>query len=140
MSTAAAVAATTETRVAATGKKDLALKILGALGGLAFMAFGAGKVMAGEEYVANFAAWGLPKWLLIQVGIFEILGGLLYLLPRTASLGGIIGTAIMTVAIGAHAAHGEFAHLVMPVLFLALFLAVGWMRRAELFRLIGPRA
>jgi len=122
-----------------TGKKAMVLNILAGLVGLAFIAFGFGKATSNPEMVKNFTHFGLPEWLLVEVGIFEVIGGLLFAIPRLASLGGIIGTAIMTVAIGAHASQGEWDSLPMPVIFLALFLTVGWLRRGDLFALLGPR-
>ncbi len=46
-------------------------------------------------WTAAFERWNYPVWLLILVGVIEVAGGLLILIPWTASWGGLSLAVIM---------------------------------------------
>lgn len=82
---------------------------------------GIGKIMAsgdpGAEMYQNFVRWGLEgKLLLIAAG--EILAALLFVIPRTSSLGTLLLTAHFGGAIATHMEHGESYAFVVIILLL----------------------
>ena len=68
----------------------------------AFAGAGIAKVLRVEFEVEAFKLFQLPIWLMVQVGVVEIIGAALLVSDRTATLGAIIGVAIMVVAIPVH--------------------------------------
>ena len=106
---------------------------------LGFLASGALKLVRADIEVEAFQAFRIPLWLMTVVGVGEIVTAGLLLVPRTTTLGAIMGVGIMSVAIPAHVVAGE-AHMVpMPLLFMAGFITVGWQRRDRFARWIAPR-
>ena len=60
------------------------LTILPAAG---FILAGIPKVLSADVWVSKFAAWGYSSEFLILIGILEIAGALLFLIPRTMWFG-----------------------------------------------------
>ncbi|MFQ5843994.1 MAG: DoxX family protein [Planctomycetota bacterium] len=117
----------------------LAVTIATPLLALLFFASGIFKLARLDFEVAAFERYGIPGWLMIEVGVTEVAAALLLLRPRTATLGAITGSALMLVAIPTHVAAGEPHLAPLPLAVLAALIAVGWGRRAELAALIAPR-
>lgn len=95
---------------------------------------GIGKIMASgdpeAEMYQNFARWGLEgKLLLIAAG--EILAALLFVIPRTSSLGTLLLTAHFGGAIATHMEHGESYGFVV-ILLLLVWIAT-FLRNPEMF-------
>jgi len=87
---------------------------------VALFAFSSISKIAGVEMVAtNFEKWGLPSWLTI-IGIGELLSAILYLIPRTSSLGVLLLSAHMGGAIVTHMSNSE------PFIFQAVILLLVW--------------
>jgi uncharacterized membrane protein YphA (DoxX/SURF4 family) len=100
--------------------------LLGAL----FVVVGAAK-FGDPGWARKFAAWGYADSFRIVVGVLEIAGGLMVLVPRVASYGSLL---IMTIMVGAaitHLQHGEMQRLAAPLVCLAVAAAVGWLRRSS---------
>jgi uncharacterized membrane protein YphA (DoxX/SURF4 family) len=116
------------------GRLTTTASILLALG---FLAAGAAKVLRLDFEVEAFDKFGLPLWLMVQGGIFEVAAAALLVRAKTATLGAIIGVGVMVFAIPTHLAVGEVPQAAMPVLFLAGFVFVGWQRREHLATLLG---
>ncbi|MCB0535973.1 MAG: DoxX family protein [Saprospiraceae bacterium] len=92
--------------------------IVGLLGALfAFSSFS--KIAGAEMMAANFEKWGLSGWLTI-IGIGELVSAILYLIPRTSSLGVLLLSAHMGGAIVIHMSNGE------PFIFPAVLLLLVW--------------
>jgi len=88
------------------------------------------KLMGGEELAANFAKIGLDgKQMLIGTG--ELLATILFIIPRTSSLGVLLLTAHMGGAIVVHMAQGEM-YIAQVIILLLLWLA-NWFRNPEMF-------
>jgi hypothetical protein len=83
--------------------------VVGLLAALFLMSSGS-KLTGSQEMVTNFEKWGLSGWLTI-VGIGELVSAILYLIPRTSSLGVLLFT---------HLCHGE------PFVFQAVILVLVW--------------
>lgn len=100
--------------------------------GLALLGAGGAKLLRLDFEVEAFGKFGLPVWLMVQVGIVEVVAAALLARARTATLGAILGVAIMSVAAPAHAFSDELHLAPVPVLFLGGLVWVGWRRRAHL--------
>ncbi|MHC4960345.1 MAG: DoxX family protein [Planctomycetota bacterium] len=111
-----------------------AVSLLLALG---FLASGAAKVMRLDFEVQAFDRFGLPLWVMVQVGIMEVAAAALLIRAKTTTLGAIIGVAVMSFAIPTHLAVGEGPQAAVPTLFLVGFVFVGWQRREHLATLLS---
>ncbi len=86
------------------------------------------------ESVALFSKLGVEPWGRIATGIFELIAGVLLLLPATAFFGGLLGVGLMFGAIGSHLfvigieSQGDGGYLFMlAILVLVLSSVVVWM-------------
>lgn len=87
---------------------------------VALFTFSSMSKIAGVEIMAtNFEKWGLSGWLAI-IGFGELLSAILYLMPRTSSLGVLLLSAHMGGAIVIHMSNGE------PFIFQAVILVLVW--------------
>ena len=113
------------------------LPVLAVLLGLVMIGGGATKLAGQSSQVAAFAGWGLPPWFRELVGTFEVLGGILLILPRFAPAGSLILSTIMVGALWAHAANREWPDLAPVLVLLTLFLAIFRSNRARALQLLG---
>ncbi len=86
------------------------------------------------ESVALFSKLGVEPWGRIATGVFELIAGVLLLLPATAFFGGLLGVGLMFGAIGSHLfvigieSQGDGGYLFMlAILVLVLSSVVVWM-------------
>jgi hypothetical protein len=87
------------------------------------------KLKGGEEMAANFAKMGLQgKELLIGVG--ELLTIILFIIPRTSSLGVLLLSGYVGGAILAHMSMGE-SYLFPSILLVVVWIA-NWLRNPEM--------
>lgn len=88
------------------------------------------KLMGGDELAKNFAKYGL-EGRQILIGSGELISAILFIIPRTSSLGVLLLSSLMGGAIVTHMEHAEafFA----PVVVLLLVWITGWLRNPELF-------
>ena len=103
--------------------------LLGAL----FVVLGTAK-FGDPSWVRKFAGWGYPDGFYMAVGVLEIAGGLMVLVPRVASYGALVIATVMVGAALTHLAHGETQRLIGPLMFLAVAVAVAWLRRRSAAR------
>ena len=95
--------------------------IVGTLLGVYMLLAGAQKFLARAAFEQVFEDFGLPVWSVPLVGVAEIVGAVLVLIPRTALYGaGLIG-AVMLGAVGSHLLSG--VGTAVPA-FVALLMAV----------------
>jgi uncharacterized membrane protein YphA (DoxX/SURF4 family) len=102
--------------------------VMGAL----FVLIGIGKFSA-PGWQRNFERWGYPDGAYAVVGLAEMLGGVLLLLPRftTWSVAGLY--VILAGAIGTHVMHGETSRLFSPLLYVFLLGIAAHARRHRRF-------
>src|SRR5262249_21627642 len=105
--------------------------------GVVMIGGGAVKLAGLSSQVVAFTGWGLPAWFRALVGTFEVLGGILLLVAATRPAGSLILSTIMVGALWAHAAHGEWPHLLPGGILLLLFLTIFLVNRAQARRLLG---
>jgi uncharacterized membrane protein YphA (DoxX/SURF4 family) len=103
-------------------RSGIPLRVLTGLLALVFFASGVVKLIPLEVAVQGFARWGYPDWFRIAVGLAEVVGAVLLLVPSVQWIGAA-GLSVMMV--GATITHlmtpGEAARAVVPVvLFLSL--------------------
>ena len=101
--------------------------------GVLFVVLGVAK-FNDPSWARKFAGWGYPDGFYMVVGVLEIAGGLMVLVPRVASYGALTIATVMVGAALTHLTHGETRRLIGPLIFLALAAAVGWLRRASAAR------
>jgi putative oxidoreductase len=111
--------------------------VLVGLLGLAFLAGGGMKLAGLEMHQQNFARWGFPGWAMYAVGLTEVVGAILLLIPKTSGLGAAIIGVTMIGAIGTHVMTGEMQTIGAPIVLLILVSLVGYARRDTLLALIG---
>ena len=83
-----------------------------------------------EEQMKLYGAFGTIKWLMPLVAVIEIIGGLLFMIPKTRALGAIV---ILPVLVGIIAHHATFepGTIAMPLVLLLvdlLMIADNWKR------------
>jgi uncharacterized membrane protein YphA (DoxX/SURF4 family) len=93
-----------------------------------FALMGVPKVLGQTGWVIRFAAWGYPDWVPAVVGVTEIAGAILLMVPSFARLGAAILSAIMVAAVGTHVWYGELPRVVLPIVLMALLASVSLAR------------
>jgi putative oxidoreductase len=97
------------------------------LAGIFIMA-GVPKVIGtGTLWLQASAMHGFPGWIRVLVGTFEVVGGVALLVPTLASYGALGLGILMVPAAITQAMSGE-PGVYVPILLLALLVAVGWLR------------
>ena len=84
----------------------IAVIVVGTLLGLWFLLAGVQKFLARAAFEAMFADFGLPLWTVPVIGVLEMAGAALVLIPRTAIHGSAIVAAVMVGAAACHLVSG----------------------------------
>lgn len=87
------------------------------------------KLMGGAEMATNFAKWGLDGKLML-IGTGELIAVILFLIPRTSSLGVLLLTAHMGGAIVTHMSNGET--FIPQAIMLLLVWVANYLRNPEM--------
>jgi hypothetical protein len=88
------------------------------------------KISGSEELVTNFTKWGLIDWLTI-IGIGELAAAIIYLIPRTSSLGVLLLSAQWGGAIVTHMSNGE--SFIFQSIILVMVWVTAWVRNPGTF-------
>jgi uncharacterized membrane protein YphA (DoxX/SURF4 family) len=110
---------------------------LAAVLGVAMIGGGVAKLVGQATQVEQFASWGLPVWFRALVGTFEVIGGVLLIVPFTTPAGSVILSTIMVGAAWGHVVHDDWLHLMPPLVLLTLFLTIFRRNRAQAVQLLG---
>ncbi len=96
--------------------------------GLWMLSAGIGKLMVGDEIIAAFHRWALPRWLIVPVGITEVAAAIALFIPKTRrfALAGIV--LLMAGAMIVHIRAGENFEVLIPVIVIGLVGAVAILR------------
>lgn len=102
---------------------NLALRLATTVLVLIFFASGGAKVIGMQFEIDAFTRWGYPLWFMHLVGLIEVAGAILLVLPRWAALvaGGL--AVFMLGAVATHAVHGEWGMLAVAT---AILLLAAW--------------
>jgi putative oxidoreductase len=104
-------------------------RLLSILLALAFLLAGLPKLFAVSAWIEKFARWGYPRWLLLLIGLVEVAGAILILIPRDAVYGVWLLIAVMLGATYTHVANGEGLAVLRPLIFIFFLFLLGWLRR-----------
>jgi uncharacterized membrane protein YphA (DoxX/SURF4 family) len=104
--------------------------------GLMMTVSGLTKLVGESHQVAMFTMVGLPSWFLALVGTFEVIGGILLLVPATTPIGSLILSTIMVGALWAHAAQADWINLLPVSVLLSLFLVIFRRNRSRAVQLL----
>lgn len=97
--------------------------------GAVFFLVGSGKIVQSAMWQERFATqWGLPPRLAIVIGLAEMTGAVLILLPRKAVYGGATIAMVMIGAAGTHLMAAEFANVAVTGVLGGLAAFVAWFR------------
>jgi len=114
---------------APTRRRTIIVWVLTVLAAVAFAGAGLSKLSGSEQMVTAFNAFGFPLWFMTLVGLAEVAGAIVLLLPPIAFIGGL---SLMGVAGGAfitHLASGDsFATAIPSIILLVLVSVVTWLR------------
>jgi putative oxidoreductase len=99
-----------------------------------FIGVGATKFQSQSMWVPMFAAIGLGDWFRYLTGTLQVIGGLLFLTPRTAPLGAAIAGCTMAGAVATHlfVLPTGVGGAIIPFAMLIFTLAVGFSARRGL--------
>src|SRR5712691_3793969 len=109
--------------------KNVFAWILSILLALAFLLAGLPKLLAVTAWIEKFSHWGYPRWSLPLIGLLEVSGAILLLIPRFAIYGVGILIVVMLGAAYTHVANGEGLAVLRPLVFLCFLILIGWLRR-----------
>lgn len=112
-------------------------RVVTSIVGVLIFGGGAAKLLGQSSQVAAFATLGLPIWFRALVGTFEMLGGMLMLVPITTPAGSLIVSTILVGAVWAHAAHRDWADAIPAVVLLSLCLVIFRATRDRAIQLLG---
>lgn len=93
--------------------------------GLAFVfgAAGIAKLMGAEPMAERFASWGYPMAFMYLVGVLEIAGAALLLMPNSGRAGSALLAVLMFGAIVTHLVAAEFLLAAAPTVMLIIIVA-----------------
>lgn len=104
----------------------IAVLIVSVLVGLLMILAGAGKLFQPDPNLRAFRQFGLASWMVPVVGVAELVGGLLLVVPRTAWVGAGVVSIVMLGAVLTHLNSGVGSPIgAAVVLVLALLLGAG---------------
>ena len=108
--------------------KKIALWSLTTLLAALFLLVGTLKLAGAEQLVAQFTKFGLPTWFRLFVGVAEIAGAVLLIVPRTTTLGaGGLGI-LMAGCVFLHFKTGEGPQSIPALVLLTLLAITGYAR------------
>ena len=89
---------------------------------------GAHKLIDSGPWALHFTRWGVPTWLIPLVGVAEVVGALLLLIPRTAPIGGLLLAGVMLGAAVTHILNNEPNRILLTLGLMAVATAVAYFR------------
>lgn len=99
--------------------------VLALLVGAVFVVSGGSKLVAAESQVQDFARWGFPGWFLYGIGLLEVLGAILLVIPPTRIAGVAMLGIVMVGAVATHTVNGEYGALGPPIVLGVLLTIAG---------------
>src|SRR5262249_35612323 len=65
------------------------------------------KLMGSENWISRFSRWGYPDGFYLAVGVAELAGAALLVVPKLAVAGALLLSVVMVGAAGTHLRHHE---------------------------------
>lgn len=95
-----------------------------------FLVGGIGNIFVSEQIAADYARWGYPDGFHYLTGILELTAAILLVFSVTLRLwGAALGAVVMVAASATLLFHGEYAHVLAPLVVLSVSVAVGWFNK-----------
>ncbi len=88
------------------------------------------KFGADGRWARSFAEWGYPPWFRVMVGVVETGGGILLLVPRTATIASAALAVVMVGAFVTLVLDGRTLDGVTPVVYAAVLVWIAFERRS----------
>lgn len=99
---------------------------------IVFFLSGGSKLMNMDAAREMFTqVWGYPLWFMFFIGIVEVTGAILVLIPKVAAYGGALLTIDMIGAVGTHIMAGQWLFMFVPLIVGAIAVYVTWARLPE---------
>lgn len=95
------------------------------------------KLTGSSAWVSRFTGWGYPDGFYFAVGLAELLGAILLLVPKTTKFGAVLLIVVMAGATATHAVHRE-PQVITALVLLALLAITLYMRRGAGARTSRP--
>jgi uncharacterized membrane protein YphA (DoxX/SURF4 family) len=109
--------------------RSVVVWILSILTAVLLVAAGLAKILGQGGWAARFDRWGYPAGFVVVIGVVEVVGALMLLIPRVAAPGATILAVVMLGAAGTHLVHGETPRIAVTLVLCAVFVAIAWLRR-----------
>lgn len=104
---------------------DKLIRPLSMILAVVYLTAGAAKLAQLPVIADRFAAWGYPEPMMSLVGAIEIIGAVLLLFPRVASIGAIALGGVMVGAVYTHLVRGDPVFAIVPLVLLAALAFIG---------------
>lgn len=109
--------------------KNYSILALTVLIALAFLAAGSAKVLGQEAMVLAFSSFGLPEWFRIAIGILEIVGALLLVIPAFSGMASFGLSIIMIGALACHTMHDPITKAIPALVFFMMLTYIYFVRK-----------
>jgi uncharacterized membrane protein YphA (DoxX/SURF4 family) len=111
--------------------KRMTLLVLSNVLGLLFLLAGGSKLVAPEMHFKDFQDWGYPIWFVFVVGVIEVVGALLLLIPLVRFYGALLLAANMLGATATHLKAGQLSRFPIPLVLCVSCLVVAYLVRVS---------
>jgi len=116
-------------------RESTAIKAMSMFLTVVFLLTGSVKIAGVEMMVESFRTWGYSVTFMYVIGVVEIAGAVMLLLPRFRLYGATLISILMIGATFTHVRAGEWVMVPGPIIMLVLAATIGWAERAA----SGPR-
>ena len=113
--------------------RSLAIWVLQFLLAALFAIQGIMKLTGSPAWISRFNAWGYPDHFYLVVGLAELLGAIVLLIPRLAKFGALMLIVVMGGAAGTHLTHHD-PQVMTTLVLMALLAIVLYLRRSVAVR------
>lgn len=111
--------------------KEINLTLLSLLLALLFLLAGGSKLFAPELHFNDFQSWGYLLWSIWVIGMVEVGGALLLVLPQMRFFGAVLLAANMLGATVTHLRSGQMNRFPVPVVLCGTCLLIAYRVRAR---------
>jgi uncharacterized membrane protein YphA (DoxX/SURF4 family) len=104
-------------------------QVLSVMLALVYLIVGFAQIAGVAGVAESFAQWGYPAWFRIVIGVLELAGGGLLLVPKVSPLAAVGLMVLMVGAIYTHVVSGQYPMIMLNLVLIALLGWLGWLRR-----------
>ena len=117
--------------------KKVGIWVVSGLLAVVFVGSGGAKLAGSEMLVQSFERWGYPSWFMYLVGVIELSGAVVLLVPRLAGYAAVLLGATMVGAVVTHLLNAEWVEWIPASILLVLLVLVGYARREPVMTRLG---